>query len=110
MVTMYIMKHENHSNLIDKLGGTSEVARLCRVSSQAVSKWKREGIPQARLMYLNLISKELVAKHEQETAVTPENIIIDTNERRAHERRDGDRRDGDRRKSERRKGDRRNCS
>lgn len=27
---------------------------MCRVSSQAVSKWRRDGIPEARLMYLKL--------------------------------------------------------
>lgn len=41
-----------HSELIDRLGGTSKVAELFRITPQAVSYWRRNGIPQARLMYL----------------------------------------------------------
>jgi len=40
--------------IIDALGGTSEVARLCQVSDPAISQWRKSGIPQARLMYLRL--------------------------------------------------------
>lgn len=46
-------KH-NHSDLIDLLGGTFEVARLCEVKPPSVSEWRRKGIPRARLMYLKL--------------------------------------------------------
>ncbi|MEY2654020.1 MAG: phage regulatory protein [Pseudomonadota bacterium] len=42
------------SELIDALGGTMAVARLCEVSSQAVTQWRRSGIPRARIMYLRL--------------------------------------------------------
>lgn len=42
------------SKLIDRIGGSASVARLCCVSSQAVSKWRRDGIPPARLMFLKL--------------------------------------------------------
>lgn len=48
--------HSEHSRIIDQLGGTTKVAALCRVKSQAVSRWRRDGIPQARLMYLELIA------------------------------------------------------
>lgn len=54
MVTMCAMRHEEHSKLIDQLNGTVEVARLCHVSSQAVSKWRKDGIPDARMMFLRL--------------------------------------------------------
>lgn len=64
IVTMALMKHETHSRLIDELGGTVEVARLCQVSSQAVSKWRNDGIPQARLMYLRLARKDAVEAWE----------------------------------------------
>lgn len=40
------------SSLIDTLGGTAEVARLCDVSMQAVSNWRQHGIPKPRRMYL----------------------------------------------------------
>lgn len=42
------------SNLIDAMGGTGAVARECQVSSQAVTQWRRHGIPSARLMYLRV--------------------------------------------------------
>lgn len=42
------------SKIIDRLGGNSEVSRLFEISSQAVSKWRREGIPNPRMMYLKL--------------------------------------------------------
>jgi hypothetical protein len=57
-----MMTTEKHSELIDALGGTTEVARLCRVTSQAVSKWRREGVPEARLMYLQAIRPEVAAR------------------------------------------------
>ncbi|WP_371767519.1 Cro/CI family transcriptional regulator [Massilia sp.] len=47
--------------IIDALGGTSEVAKLCRVSDAAVSQWRRAGIPQPRLMYLEAIRPDLFA-------------------------------------------------
>lgn len=56
MVTIGSMKtHANHSMLIDHLGGTTEVAKLCDVRTQAVSKWKKQGIPKARLMFLEAV-------------------------------------------------------
>lgn len=66
MVTMGGMRHEDHSKLIDMLGGTVEVARLCQVSSQAVSKWRNEGIPHARLMYLRLARKDVFEQFDAE--------------------------------------------
>jgi hypothetical protein len=48
--------------VIDALGGTAEVAKLCRVTPQAVSQWfgldakgKPRTIPEARLMYLEAV-------------------------------------------------------
>lgn len=43
------------NKIIDGLGGTAEVARLCEVSAQAVSQWRTDGIPKARLMYLRAV-------------------------------------------------------
>ena len=67
MVTMSGMRHEDHSKLIDMLGGTVEVARLCQVSSQAVSTWRNEGIPHARLMYLRLARKDVFEQFDAES-------------------------------------------
>lgn len=69
------MRHEHHSKLIDELGGTSKVSELCEVSSQAVSKWRKNGIPPARLMYLRLIRKDVFSKHE-------ETLVIDKSNKR----------------------------
>jgi hypothetical protein len=40
--------------IIDRLGGTSEVARLCEINPASVSGWRENGIPHARLMFLKL--------------------------------------------------------
>ena len=43
------------NNIIDKLGGTAAVARLCQVEAPSVSEWRRRNeIPKARLMFLML--------------------------------------------------------
>lgn len=48
------MSHHEDSEIIDRLGGPSEVARLCRIRPQAVSQWRRNGIPAPRRQYLEL--------------------------------------------------------
>lgn len=52
------------SAIIDALGGSGRVAELCRVTSQAVSYWRRYGIPQARRMYLQLLRPEVFADRQ----------------------------------------------
>ena len=47
------------SEIIDKLGGTAEVARICNVRPPSVSEWRRNGIPDARLQYLRLLRPEV---------------------------------------------------
>ena len=44
--------------VIEAHGGVAEVARLFGIAMPSVSKWKTEGIPKARLMYLELLSGE----------------------------------------------------
>ncbi len=44
------------SSLIDNLGGTSAVARLCMVKPPSVAEWRHSGIPRARLMYLQALA------------------------------------------------------
>jgi hypothetical protein len=58
------------SKIIDRLGGNSEVSRLFSISSQAVSKWRREGIPEPRLMYLRLARPEVFV--EESSSDTPQ--------------------------------------
>jgi len=49
----------NTNLIIDRLGGTGELAKLCRVSAQAVSQWRWKGIPPARLMFLELLRPDV---------------------------------------------------
>ena len=43
---------DKHSKIIDKLGGTTVVSKIFGISPQAVSKWRKNGIPKPNLMYL----------------------------------------------------------
>lgn len=42
------------TRVIDALGGTADVARIFGISLAAISQWRENGIPDARLMYLRL--------------------------------------------------------
>lgn len=64
----------NDSDIIDKLGGTGEVANMCAVTPQAVSQWRDDGIPAARRMYLKLLRPDVFGlptsrerRHPEET-------------------------------------------
>ena len=48
--------------VIEALGGTAAVAKLCDVSPQAVSQWKDDGFPKARRQFLALLRPELFAQ------------------------------------------------
>jgi hypothetical protein len=52
------------SEIIDALGGTLEVARMCEVRPPSVSEWRKTGIPKARLMFLRLARPELFVGEE----------------------------------------------
>lgn len=56
------------NQIIDALGGTNEVARLCEVTAQAVSQWRTDGIPPARLMFLKLLRPDVFPKEEPKAA------------------------------------------
>ncbi len=43
------------SEIIDRLGGTTEVARICQIKPPSVSEWRSTGIPQARRQFLELL-------------------------------------------------------
>jgi len=40
------------NQIIDRLGGTGDVAKLCGLTPSAVSQWRQNGIPRPWLMYL----------------------------------------------------------
>lgn len=56
------------SEIIDELGGTAEVARLCDVKQPSVSEWRRNGIPRAREMYLRAIRPDVFEPNRRPTA------------------------------------------
>lgn len=47
------------TEIIDALGGTSKVSEMCEVTTGAVSQWRDDGIPKARLMYLRLLRPDV---------------------------------------------------
>jgi DNA-binding transcriptional regulator YdaS (Cro superfamily) len=51
----------NAQEIIDVLGGTAKVAALCEVTPGAVSQWKSDGIPAARLMFLKAVRPDVFA-------------------------------------------------
>lgn len=55
------MDTQTTDTIIDALGGTAEVARLCDISSQAVSQWRTNGIPRAQMKYLRAVRPEVFA-------------------------------------------------
>ncbi|HBD37092.1 MULTISPECIES: hypothetical protein [unclassified Cupriavidus] len=40
--------------VIDRLGGTSAVAKICEIKPPSVHEWRENGIPKARLQFLRL--------------------------------------------------------
>ena len=49
------MDKHTDSEIIDRLGGTAAVARMCKVRMPSVSEWRLTGIPAARRQYLELL-------------------------------------------------------
>lgn len=56
---MHAMDRHPDSVVIDALGGTVATSRLCEVSSQAVTQWRRAGIPRPWRMYLRLLRPQV---------------------------------------------------
>jgi hypothetical protein len=66
----------NPNQIIDRLGGTSETARLCEVQPASVSEWRLKGIPKARLMFLQAVRPEVFGLPRSRTkrAKTPKSV------------------------------------
>ncbi|PII18994.1 hypothetical protein CR919_15000 [Stenotrophomonas sp. LMG 10879] len=52
------MENLTASEIIDRLGGTAEVARICHIKPPSVSELRSSGIPPARRQFLELLSPE----------------------------------------------------
>lgn len=46
------------NTVIDRLGGTSAVARICECKPPSVHQWRTDGIPKPRLQFLRLAHPE----------------------------------------------------
>ena len=47
------------SAIIDLLGGTAKVAKMCRIDNAAVSNWRIRGIPADKYMFLGARIEEV---------------------------------------------------
>lgn len=54
--------------IIQRLGGVAHVAKMCRVTTQAVYQWRRDGIPEARRMYLEAVRPDAFREDGQVAA------------------------------------------
>ena len=52
---------------IDLLGGTTKVARLCKIRAPSVSDWRKYGIPSARRQYLELLRPDVFVAAKSQT-------------------------------------------
>ena len=53
------------SDVIDRLGGTAAVARMCDIKPPSVSEWRRNGIPKPWLKFLRLARPDVLAEIER---------------------------------------------
>lgn len=54
------------SEIIDRLGGTTAVAKMFEIEPPSVSEWRSNGIPKARMMYLRLAHPEVFVEVRKE--------------------------------------------
>jgi len=47
------------STIIDRLGGTGAVAKLCEITAPSVSEWRTRGIPKPWRKYLEAIRPDV---------------------------------------------------
>jgi hypothetical protein len=63
-------KTQDPNLIIERLGGTVKTAELCDVSNQAVSQWRTDGIPRARIMYLRVVRPDVFDDEEVDAGDT----------------------------------------
>lgn len=54
-----IDKQTQAKMLIDELGGTTQVARICQIAPPSVSGWKTHGVPLGWQKYLSIMYPRL---------------------------------------------------
>lgn len=60
------------NTVIDRLGGTTAVARLCECKPPSVHQWRIDGIPKYRLQFLRLARPEAFEGLESNSASAKE--------------------------------------
>lgn len=68
----------NDSQIIDALGGTKQVADLCRVRPASVSEWRRFGIPDARRQFLELLRPDIFSPATLEAKNARPDVFIES--------------------------------
>ena len=58
------MSDHNASEIIDRLGGTAAVARMCNVRPASVSEWRKRGVPVTRCLAIESASEGQVTRHQ----------------------------------------------
>lgn len=71
MPKMRAMNTPDPNTIIDRIGGTSETARLCEVKPPSVSEWRKTGIPKAQLKFLKLARPEVFDADEADDPPAP---------------------------------------
>ncbi len=56
--------------VIEALGGTAAVARIFEIAMPSVSKWKTDGIPQARMMFLRATQRKKLSGIDLDAATS----------------------------------------
>jgi DNA-binding transcriptional regulator YdaS (Cro superfamily) len=75
--------------IIDAIGGTYAVAKICKVTAQAVTQWKRNGIPKPRKMLLEIVCQNIVDNTESKIETLPDVAHIKPPTHKLAERIDG---------------------
>ncbi len=66
-----LLMNSHATQLIDALGGTAAVARIFDARMPSISNWKRDGIPPARMMFLQVAYKNALAGIDLKAATAP---------------------------------------
>jgi hypothetical protein len=72
------MDKHTDSEIIDRLGGTTEVARICQIKPPSVSEWRSSGIPAARRQFLNLLRPDVFAAQPPQTERQAAAALVDS--------------------------------
>lgn len=59
------------SNVIDSLGGTTAVARLCDIQPPSVSEWRRKGIPKPWMKFLRATRPDVFGTFDERSKQPP---------------------------------------